>query len=63
MNKVVEIGGSGAYEKLHTQGDDIYEITEIVYFSSFTSMKEVIVKSVKYLKQEKNRRRERVLYT
>ena len=42
MNEVVEIGGYGAHEKLHIQGDDVRKITEIRYSSQFFSIKEVV---------------------
>ena len=49
MDTVVEMKGSGAHEKRHSQGDDAEKTMKVVYTSQFTSLKEVIVVTTEYL--------------
>ena len=52
MNKVVELGGTGAHEKRHTQGDDVRQTTNIVYTTQFSSIEDVVSQTTKYMTDE-----------
>ena len=53
VDTVVEMTGSGAHEKRHSQGDDVLKTTNVVYSSQFDSIEEVMEAAKKYL-VEKN---------
>ena len=52
MNTIVEMGGTGAHERRHTQGDDVRKTTNVVFTTQFNSLEEVILQTTKYLKEE-----------
>ena len=52
MNTVVEMGGTGAHEKRHSQGEDVVKTTNIVFTTQFNSLEEVVTKTSDHLKNE-----------
>ena len=52
MNTIVEMRGTGAHERRHTQGDDVRKTTNVVFTTQFNSLEEVILQTTKYLKEE-----------
>ena len=58
MDRVVEMKGSGAHDKRHSQGEDADKTLKVVYTSQFTSLEEVIKATAEYLVHEKQLKEE-----
>ena len=52
MNTIVEIIGTGAHDRRHTQGNDVRKTTNVVFVTHLNSLDEVILQKTKYLKEE-----------
>ena len=52
MNTIVEMRDPGAYERGHTQGNDIRKTTNVVFTIQFYSLYNIILQATKYLKKE-----------